>query len=303
MKVVLQPLVGPTFQVVLATLPLLALLGICLYETFQRSRTPPYSIPEGTTDDAIKAGYDDAINALVGLREMVLVFMIVALMWTTIAVYLSFYRSKRENLVKQYLQEGTPIVGDVLCDDTGCRSSQLGELTYPHPKFDTYPIHWRRHVRVWDFCTRERVSVLLLPGYFKSGHIKSELEYEMAVIEQNEKKMNFIAMFAWCWVTFTYLAPLYILYVMGKSDREIDNPRQAWIVYLLSTLLVIPGIAVGSNWILWWRHFKWMTIGDAKAAEEGERISSGWLSITDNGDSEMVEYAPPTEVPSALTEC
>jgi hypothetical protein len=273
-----------TAQLLLATVPLFALLVYFLVETAFRSFEPPYSEAPG----------NDYKLPSIRLIDMLVSFMIVAFMWFMILIYMVFFIPRRHALVRRFLVEGFPVLGDVFFQGRAlCGGFQhYGKVIYHHTNHDMYPVHLTRTVRVFERFTREKITILVLPEYAFSGHVKDDLEIDYLVITKTKEQQKFIKSFAMMWVVFTYLAPIYILYVMGKSPPEIDDEKQAWIIYLISTLVAIPILGFSIIAIAWARHFYWITKGDGKFYMESDnRGGAGWFENED--DCEMVNYEPP----------
>jgi hypothetical protein len=271
---------GPILQVICSTLPLLSLLIYFLVETAIRASKPPYTVTDGTE------GY--AETSLLPLGDIVFVFLFAALCWSLLAVYITFYIPRRHALVKRFLTEGEAVLGDVFYNDKSMCASvhHYGQVIYQHVNHDSYPVHVKRTVRVFERFTREKITVLLLPEFNFSGHVKEDLEIDQLVIDRNRDKLRFLKHFSWAWVIFTYIAPLYVLHVMGMNDSAAD----AWIYYFIIGGAVIPAVSVGVNALAWARLYHWTIRGDGKILVVDDRERKGWF---EHDDCEMVDYQPP----------
>jgi len=276
-----RPAAGPPYQVVLASLPLFVLLVYFLVVVVIRASNPPYSDYGEWPEEPI-----------IALGDMVIVFMVLCLMWSLLAVYLSFFIPKRHALVMHYLEHGRTVVGDVYYkDDRGCTEfHHYGRAIYPHPAYDDKPLLVDRKVRVFQRFTRELTGILVLPDKPFSGQPREDLETDRATFQRNEGKLSFLSTFSWIWVVFTLISPLYILYVMGLPDENIRYEDPNWMFFLVA-VLVIPILAFGINWLSWRRYFNFFTKADArvivkKAGDDGD----SWF---EDKDCEMVNYQPP----------
>ena len=255
-------------QVLVSTIPLFALLVYFLVEAFFRSLDAPYQgepFEEGVYSWNIR------------LIDMIISYMIAAFLWTWMAVYMSFFIPRRHSLVYKYLREGIPVLGDVFYKGKACCTLRhFGRLIYQHPEMDVYPVHITRTARVFERYTREKTTILVLPGAAYSGLAKDDVEVDQMVIEKNRGKIRFLRRFAIGWVVFTYLAPIYIVYVMTKSPEEIDDEIQAGYLLLFGTWVATPILAFLLTWIGWMRYRNYVMKGDGRLFTR-EMAEAGWF--------------------------
>ena len=281
---------GSLVQVVVASLPLLALLAYFVFLAHVRPTTPCYT-------DTLSEEQMASECHLIPISDMIFVFLCCGLLWTVIAAFMTVYVPKRRALIDQYLTNGKTIIGDVHYHPDQqqgcCRLGKYGNAVYPHPNYKKLPVFIRRQVQVFELYTRERITLLFLPGKSFSAQPKEELEANRGIISRNQGNMRAIALFSWACVSFCFVSVLYALKVMyqldknGLYDYQPDFEEKATSFILASVgIVTIPIIAFGSSWIAWTRHEKWMTI-DHKILEEDDQ---SWYE--GNGE-EMTRYQPP----------
>lgn len=289
-KVFFRPSGGPISQLIMATFPIFVLLIILLFMAWRRSQNIPYVESEYANAEEITAGYQAELDALALLQEIFYVFMGFCLFWTYIAVNLTCFMRKRHNLVRKFLSEGTSQLGDAFYLGKKCCFGHKGEVIYAHPT-SRYPIYYRRSVVVHDRYSKEKTTLLLLPDEPKSGHVKSDIEEEVKRIDQNARKMSQIRILSWFWSVFTYVAPVLILYVMRKGNKEFGYFEETKRMYLILGAGVIPFVSFWGNYIAWARYKYWMTRGDARAADDGDYME--WTDVK-GIDYEANDYRPPS---------
>jgi len=314
----LAPAAGPVFQIVLSSLPLALVLAYFLWQASRR----PFAQCDAAQKAAIEAsngggmkGYfmdffdlaiDDCFDP-VSLTQMVIIFLCLAQMWGLLCVYVSFFIPRRRRLLKEYLNEGVAVLGDVYYElRTYCFGryfDHVGHVTYPHPNKDVYPVYVRRELSVLEHFTREQVTILMLPDHPFSGQAKTDLEIDFAAAQRNRRKNTAIACISWIWFAFTLFSPIYILLTMdmvrdenmvaaGDDDSVADGRRAkviSWALYCIFAVLVIPAISIGVNKLAWERYLYQQTRA-GRVAEEGD-MKSGWF---DSHDCDEVTYYPPS---------
>jgi hypothetical protein len=210
------------------------------------------------------------------VRQMALVYLAFALLWATLAVYLTFYVPRRLALLQRYVDDGDHKLGDVAYErapslaaswcccfvgggdsssgggggDSCCRGScppggipsccdrrHYGVVTYPHVNFKVYPTYVSRRVPVLQHYTRERVAVLVLPGLPFSGMPKSDVELDLIASSRQRKRTTMIVAVCWAWTLFCVLAPVYLLVCMGRMSLAFVG-RQTYVNWILYSVFV-----------------------------------------------------------------
>lgn len=288
---------GSALQVVLTSLPILALLCYFVYLAAVRQSEPCYS--EVLADDEV----EDACR-LIPLIYMIYVYLGCAFLFSLVAGVLSLYVPKRRALIEEYLDKGKSIVGDIhykASKNQGCcRPAYYGYAVYHHPNYEKLPVFIRRQVRVFERYTRENIFLLYLEDKSFSAQPKEELMIDLEIFRKYETRMIVITCYAWVCVAFCYLAPIYILKVIydldnaGLSEYQPDyDSTKAALIFAIVAGLVIPIAAFAINWIAWTRHEKWMTRDHRILEEIDPDDAESWYEGT---DMERAQYQPPAPV-------
>ena len=292
------------FQTLLSSLPLLGFLVYFLYETSQRASKPIYNLPYGSNADTVEAAVEKT-GDIIALTSMLNTFMIVAAFATCFAVYMSFFVPWHRELVEEFLNRGSRIIGDihynsrVVCP----RFQKQGCALYPHPEYNTYPLQIRKHLMVHERFTREKVTILLLPEQPFSGQCKSDLQIELTRIQRNAPRTRFHQAYGWIWVLFTVTAPIYILFVIDDLVKDgeyyindyTEDTALAWSIYA-GCLVSIPVLAGLLTWMLWKHHHYQLVRGDAKFLAEGDSKTGSWYAMGSD-DEDMSGYGSGYEPP------
>jgi hypothetical protein len=307
----LGPSNTPVSQAVLATSPL---AGLLLWFLFEASRRPSQSCstnPENVYDDQLSEEIVDECSHKIALRDMVIVYLVVALCWAILGVYLTYYIPRRQELVNAYLTQGITLIGDVFYNPIkkpwcGILTS-YGTVVYPHPNQKT-PIVIQRQVRIFERYTRERAAIVYLPGQPCSGQPKSDLQIDYDVSQLNQERLLYLKWLCWGWVAFSLIAPIYIMLVLSELDTDEDDGL-FWqpdygeqfiitlIVYTVFAVLIIPAVSMLINVIALRRHQKWMH-STHTILQEGDPVMPSSGCCFDDDDCEELEYQPPTPVQS-----
>lgn len=285
-------------QIICATLPLLALFIYLLYEASQRLDTSdPCNRYDQDYDDGV---IPDDCGTHIRLIDMMILFFVVCILWTTLAAYLSFYIPRRHDLLRMYLEEGKSLLGDVfyekrlICGGVCGMKDHIGHLTYKHPNYKVYPVYVRREVTVAKRYTREMTTIIVLKDKPYSGMPKADLEVDHMSGIKTRPKRHAIATVCWVWAAFTGLAPIYLIHVYNRVhlQDDFDWATLSWILYSIVIAIVIPVIAWAANTFSFNRYLHHMT-QDGRIAEEGEEEDGsgrGWLDGVEEADR---IYIPP----------
>jgi hypothetical protein len=277
-------------HVILTTTPLFVVLVYFLYEAYRRPNAPIYNLGNYYTDDQWQIAADET-GALVGLMDILVVFLSLHVLSTLFAVYVITFIPKRRHLIGRYLKEGKPSVGDVIYDKTSraCGGfNDYGYTLYAHP---TKKKLIRKRVRVYQQYTRERITILRLPNRPLSGQAKVDLEIDLnAASKERDTKNKYIAILAVFWVLFTLLAPIYVLYQMGKIEDENDTLAKK--VFLIIVGLNLP-FAFACNWIRFLLYRNWMVNRGAVVDDDpnARRIDSCLHGAPSEDGSDAIPYS------------
>ncbi|KAL7579920.1 hypothetical protein ACA910_004921 [Epithemia clementina (nom. ined.)] len=180
---------------------------------------------------------------------------------------------RKKVLLRKYLEEGISISGDVFYpEDTTCYGAcaQYGTVTYGDPRGGRHKHHYiRRSVRLFENFSREWVAILVLPDRPYSGQPKSDMEMAYLATEREKTALNFLASYTAVWMVGSFAAAIYVLSVIRSNKYEDEFP-DGW-MWLFISLALIPILAVAVNFLIFQRHMRWMTKGDARILEKGEK--------------------------------
>jgi hypothetical protein len=299
---------------VCATSPILTLLCWFLYRAHVVSSDPP-CVPylgENERGKMVMVVCDE----LNQVRQMALVFFAFALLWATLAVYLTFYVPRRLALLQRYVDEGNHKLGDVTyerssfacCSGDSCCGAMLGGftqrdygvVTYPHVNFKVYPTYVTRRVPVLQHYTRERVTILLLPDFPFSGMPKSDIELDLVASTRQRKRTWMIVIVCWTWLMFCVLAPIYLLVCMGRMNLAFVGRHTYinWILYASFVGIVIPLVSLMLNHRSWTRYLYEITqSGQIAECQAGSSETMGTMGTT-HTDIEIGTYKPPANTKS-----
>lgn len=267
---------GTARQFILTTLPLLGVLLYFLVQAYQRPSLPIYNMSQQFTDDEWNTAVEES-GFMIGLMEILFVFLGLHVVWTAFAVYIISFIAKRRHLIGRYLAEGELCLGDVIYDKTSRRCGgfhEYGYAIYAHPN---QRMLIRKRVRVYQPYTRERIAILKLPNRPLSGQSKIDLEIDLAAAAKERDTTNkHIIRWSMLWVIFTLVGSIYVLYQIQVVDDPInDNVQVAFRVFLIVIGLNVP-FAFGINWTRFLMYRNWM-------------INRGAI-IEDNGDARKITH-------------
>ena len=256
--VILAPSQGSISHFVLTTIPLLGLLIYFLYEAAIRPQKSIYNLGDDFTDDEYEAARSE-IGSLISLNDMLIVFLIFHALWTMFVVYVLIFIPKRRHLIGRYLRDGEETLGDIIYDRNSRKCSgfhDYGYAIYPHP---TRRILIRKRVRVYQPYTRERVTILRLPGNPLSGQAKVDIEVDLSAASQDRDNRNHsLAVYSTCWYFFTLLGSVFLLHQMKQTDdvEGYHSTARKFLIMVVGLNIPISYIANMTRFILFQN---WMT--------------------------------------------
>ena len=240
-------------------------LTFLLIETYQRSKLPPYVL--ANAEEGLE-------NYLIDLKGVVFVYLWVALLATVLVVYCLHTVPRKKVLLRKYLEDGESVLGDVFYpEDNTCFGAfpHYGTVTYGDPRRGHRHSYIRRSVRLYENFSREWVSILVLPDRPYSGHPKNDVEMAYLASDRTKSAMQFLASYAAVWIVANIAGAAYVLWVIGQNKYEDELPG-GW-MWFSFIIIIMPIIAVAANFIIFQRHMRWMTKGDARILEKGEKDS------------------------------
>ena len=251
----LAPSRGSHVHFILTTLPLLLVLLYFLFTTWRRPQAPIYNMDYGYTDDQWKTALDET-GSLIALSDILTMFLLCHVLWTTFAIYMIVFIPKRRHLIGRYLSEGESCVGDIIYDKNSrnCGGfNDYGFALYAHP---TQRKLVRKRVRVYQRFTRERITILRLPDRPLSGQAKVDLEMDLTAARKERNSSNYyISVFSIIWVIFTLIGASYVYYQMTKIVDEDDEKALKWLLTIAG--LNVP-LSYAANFIRFLVYRNWM---------------------------------------------
>ena len=239
-NVLLAPSQGSISHFVLTTLPLFGLLIYFLYEAAVRPQKDFYNLGDDYTDDEFEAAKQEK-KEMLSLMEILITFLVFHVLWTIFIIYILVFVPKRRHLVGRYFKEGESTLGDVIYDKKSRRWNAFhgyGYAVYPHPD---QKVLVRKRVRVYQPYTRERVTILRLPGKPLSGQAKIDLEVDLGAATKDRDHKNFsLALYALFWYFFTLGSSIFVLRQMKATDEMEGYASFATKVFFLFVGLNIP---------------------------------------------------------------
>ena len=168
---------GSIIQFILVTIPFLIVL---LYFLYLASKRPAYYNNNNNNNS------DD--ESLIRLFDMLCIFLSLLMCWMIFTIYIIIFVPKRRHLIGKYLKDdGSSIstIGDVIYNETSSHgggllccgrrlklsSNNYGYAVYSHPNNNDGRMI-RKRVRVYQYYTREKITILLLPNRPLSGQAK-----------------------------------------------------------------------------------------------------------------------------------
>jgi hypothetical protein len=286
----LQAPAGSIFQLFCTTAPFLVVFTYFLYLAAVRPNLVVYSVADGIDDDVYLQQLYEEAGSVIALMDMLHIFLTVLTVWSALAIYLKMFVPRRRALVKDFMERGTSVVGDVMYDNRNirCRFSKYAFVVYPHPNQDEVrqtlqksnhmttpmsdeqnpstselpPSQWmvRKRVRTYQPYTREIVSILILPDRPFSGQAKGDLEIDYATFTDTSRdRIQSIMKVVWGWIAFSFLSAIYIAVQIHRVPNEMEgNPLWAWFFVVFYLIIVIPVLALGGNALRWAIYKHWV---------------------------------------------
>lgn len=256
--IILAPAQGSISHFVLTTIPILGLLIYFLYEAAIRPQKSFYNLGDDFTDDEYEAASSER-STLISLNDMLIVFLILHIFWTIFVVYVVIFIPKRRHLIGSYLRDGQETLGDIIYDRNSRKCSgfhDYGYAIYPHPTRRTLI---RKRVRVYQPYTRERVTILRLPGLPLSGQAKIDIEVDLSAASQDRDSRNkSLTVYSIFWYFFTLLGSIFLLHQMKQTDHVEGYHSTARKLLFLIIGLNIP-ISYVANMTRFLLFRNWMT--------------------------------------------
>mmetsp|Transcript_8319 Transcript_8319/g.12763 ORF Transcript_8319/g.12763 Transcript_8319/m.12763 type:complete len:331 (-) Transcript_8319:84-1076(-) len=256
----LAPAGGNLMQLMFSSLPMLGVLIYFLYSATIRPSKPIYNIPEDVDDDAEIQRYIDETGSLVPLYQMVHIFLGFFVLWSSLAVYITFFVPKRRRLMESYLNssEVERVVGDIYYKPTRsrCHMTDYAYAVYAHRRREGCLI--QKRVRTYQPYTREKVAILVLKGKPYSGQAQDDIDLDVQSYSGDRDRTNYASCYSITWVIFTLLGSIYIMLQMDKIDDEFEERANIWRVFYGTILIATPILAVGGNLLKWSLHYNWV---------------------------------------------
>jgi len=278
-KAPLAPAGGSLPQLILATLPLLLVL---LYFLILAARRPEMDIYTRDDDAYLDEAFENGGPILVGLMDMLYIFLSVFVLWSCLAVYLLIFVPRRHALIESYATSSTVVLGNVhyrpksswsklvAC---GCFRPETAVVTYAHPDPETVnrergtvydddgPARrkdWivRRVVKTYRPYSRENVPIVLLSKLPLSGIPRDDVEVDVASFRMSEdykhdRRRDVCRWVIFPWLAFTIFSSMFVITRMSRIYDPIDDPSRGWKAFLLFVFGVTPLLALGGNYLRW----------------------------------------------------
>lgn len=277
------------FRLVIGTIPFGAALIYLLYKASQR-------------------GYNDNNQDVAfSLLDTTIVFLCCHVVSTLFAVHLLVFLPKRRHLLGRYLREGETTLGDVVFDKPAkkisaycCRSiPDYGYAIYPHPTKINPSVVVRKHVRVYQPYTRERISILRLKGRPLSGQAKIDIEIDLSQMRtERDSTFRYGAAVSIFWVMFSLAGAAFCTYQMGSiGDGFLVGNENAKLArrILLIVVAVNPFFVFAVNGIRFLLYNNWMVSGGATVENEGDARTIQYCCLKDDvvsaDGSDLIPYS------------
>jgi len=246
---------GSGFQFMCATMPFLVLF---LYFLYLAAVRPNLRIYQVYNDDEMEEAIRET-GAIIPLTDMMVCMLVFLGLFTMLAVYIGIFVGKRRDLMKSYLS-GDSCLGDVFYEGSNHKFGTFSKYAYAMYAHPVHPKEWlvRKRVRCYQHCTRERVTILLLPYHPFSGQPKADIEMDLAASEESRRDTHKVMYCLYAWIVFLLAAPAFVLFQMTRIEDEYDDPKRGLIIYLVAVLAVIPLVAFGGNYLRWRLHRHWV---------------------------------------------
>lgn len=239
------------FQLVLATTPLLGALTYFLY----------------LTNMMVSGANENPPN--ISLTEFLLIFLAFFFSWNGLIMYMHVYVRKRRALVRLYLDCGRIVFGDVRYDESlsgdlfkrgkpswwfynfnclGLSKNEYADVVYTS-EFGAVT----KMVRTYQPFYRERVAILVLDGYPKSGLPKRDVEIDVA--SQDSSHLFAITAISIFWLFFTLFGAIVVIMAMDEIDGA--NSADGWEIFAYIVGFSFP-VSFLSNYIRYLHYKQWL---------------------------------------------
>lgn len=280
-------------KLLLLSIPLMLLLSSLLFETYQRSKFPPYASLQDTNSAAASSSTDgentdDSANSnnaqsfpvfRVDLKYYVFLYLWISFLCLITMLHAWRTTPQKILLLRKFLDQGLSTVGDVFYpNDHTCYGlcPQYGTITYSDLRPEYQNNYIQRKVRLHEKFSREWVPILVLPEHPYSGHPKLDLEMAYLATEREKHAMQFLGWYSLVWVVLNIAASLYVLYVMGQNQVRDEFPRR-WMWFGIC-LAILPILAFVANSLICFGFTWWMIQGDGRSVSKKSVVISSKMN-------------------------
>mmetsp|Transcript_41649 Transcript_41649/g.99835 ORF Transcript_41649/g.99835 Transcript_41649/m.99835 type:complete len:343 (-) Transcript_41649:3706-4734(-) len=282
---------GYVIRFFLSTVPFLCVLSFLLYKAWERPR-----LAADYDQNNNNADYDD--GEVFSLMDILAIFLSFHVMWSMFVIYLIIFIPKRRHFLGRYLSDDAETaLGDVIFDPDsracGVHLQDYGYALYAHPTQPNTIV--RKHVRVYQAYTRERVTIARLPNRPFSGQVKIDVEIDLRQMRtQRDETLRWITWIGLFWFVFTLAGASYALYQLHVTHRLAlnENTQAAKRLFIIVVGLNVP-ICYGANWIRFLFYHNWMVNRAALIEDENEaRTVHPFCSKVESEDgSDRIPYS------------
>lgn len=252
---------GSVLQFAAATLPFLVLIVYFMYEAALRPSKPLYDLDDAVDEDTWNKARDES-GDMIPLADMVTCILVLFGAFSTLAVYIIVFVPMRRGLMKRYLEDGQVVLGDVdykeergTCD---CRFlANYAFVSYSHPEVGDSQLI-RKKVRVYEYFSKEKTTILYLPGKPYSGQPKSDVEFDLAASSDARDQTRHIAWICLVWMVFTLASTVFIILQMSRFDDPEEDQTEQWTRFGWAVGFIVPMVAIGGNALRWLMRRYWL---------------------------------------------
>ena len=289
----------PTFQFIIATVPLFLLLVWFVVNAHAQLKTSCYD-DKVFYDEESFAIYEEECSKFIPLKQFVYVFVTIYFCCILLEMYILVFVPMRHRLINQYLSDGETVIGNVYFKPS---KHNMTLTSHGHVVYEHESKRIRRQVQIFERYTRELAAILILPGQPLSGQPKVDLEIDRDSFELNKPRMKILAWYVGAWSLFCFVAPIYIVRSMGiiRLKNGSGSTSGPILIFLLVTLCVIP--IVVSIWIyaMWIMYRRWMTL-QHKVLDDDELADEPRSGCCfDDHDCESVQMTDYVHMPASET--
>jgi len=250
-------------QLLLASLPLLAVLLYFLYEAITRPSKPIYNLADDVIDDVVvKQAYADT-GALIPLIELIPIFLIFEGLWLWLGIHCLLFIPKRRELMKYYLEAGEVCLGDVVYIEPGlvarifCGGGNYASVEYTYPESRMWWI--KKNVRVYERFSREKVSIVRLLNRPFSGQPKMDLEIDVQASSDSRSENQTLAAVSIAWAAFCLAGSTIICFQISKLKRDdYEDAQKAWRWLFAIGVIGLPVVITLGVFIRWIMYRHWI---------------------------------------------